>query len=205
MIRSGGVGVFEVVDHSPPPAYRYRYPIRRKQMKRQHFITVIGVACLIACHGVAIADDTPLPVKPNAKPLYLHLFATNRAIHHDPWDSRPESKDKWAPIWTCVTTIRVYDNRAFYLRVPSNRDPYVMLDGLVTKLSPNAFQLKLKYELDDSNMTYIEDEKYSTKPDTFVPVADGLYWRLILSSFDDAYDAFDTAEKNDTETKDKDG
>lgn len=145
--------------------------------------------------NMASSDDGKAVNTTSENPLYLHLLGTNRAKHHAPEDWRPPSKDPTAPVWTSVATIRVHDQRDFYVRAPGNRDPYIMLKGRVSKTCSNTYAIDLEYELDDSNMTYLETEKFICELDTFIEVADGVYWRAILSHTADAYDAFDEAQK----------
>ena len=70
------------------------------------------------------------------------------------------------------------------------------MKGRTTVKPSSIFDLQIEYELDDSNLTYVDSEKFQTKLDRFINVAGGTYWRAILSRNEDAYEAFDLAEKN---------
>jgi hypothetical protein len=165
-------------------------------MNQKTLLAVLAFSILSAIPRDASSDDERAASGKPQSSLYLHLLATHRARHHDPDDWRPSSTNDSLPGWSCVATILVYDDRDFYFRAPGNRDPNVKMKGRTTVKPSSIFDLQIEYELDDSNLTYVDSEKFQTKLDRFINVAGGTYWRAILSRNEDAYEAFDLAEKN---------
>ncbi|PHQ31589.1 hypothetical protein CEE69_30385 [Rhodopirellula bahusiensis] len=205
MNRSRGLELNEVDRQPPRLGYAHRSPSKMRSMTHKLLLVAFAFLSFAASpRNASSCDETNDSDKPTT-PLYLHLLGTNRAIHHDPEDWRPESEDKSAPVWSCVATIQVHANRDFYFRAPGNREPYVKVKGRAIEMPSAAFDIRIEYELDDSNMTYIQTEKFKTKLDHFIYLADGIYWRGILSRCDDAYDAFDLAQSNATPDRRKNG
>ncbi|GAB5517707.1 hypothetical protein [Rhodopirellula baltica] len=173
-----------------------RSPSRLDTIARKTLFPVLTLFLAISWSGIALCDDAQVIANKTRAPVYLHLLGTNRAKNHDPEDWRPLPDDKWKPTWSCVATILIHNDRRFYLRVPGNREPFVKLDGHAAIDASGLARLQIEYELDDSNMTYIKTEKFKTKLDRFMFLADGFYWCAILSRHEDAYEAFESAQEN---------
>lgn len=165
-------------------------------MHRNIILAVLVLQFFASWHNAASCDEAQAIAGPSKASIYLHLLGTNRAKNHDPDDWRPDPDDQRLPRWSCVATLLVHNNRKFYLRAPGNREPYVKLSGLAVLDQSGIASVEIEYELDDSNMTYIKTETFKVKLDHFIYLADGIYWRAILSRNDDAYEAFDSAQKN---------
>jgi hypothetical protein len=113
---------------------------------------------LLALTCVALAVVIAIDRIPTNK-LYLHVYGTVVEMNHDPIGPDPSLTSVSHDVWVRIASVEVYTNRPFGFVTPNNRMPYLEIRGIVRRNWDQKYSLQVDFNLDDSNLTYLCNEK----------------------------------------------